>query len=327
MNNSSKIQDQSLLGPTIQRCPHDRENPYAQISRALIRDKSLSLKARGLLVLFLSYPQDWIVSIAYFIKEQELGRDSTYSIIEELEKAGYIVKEKYKEKNLNRTRYYVSEEPRFKKIPIISKEIFSATDFQGPENKEPIPCAASIYTKNVYTNIKENIKRKDATPSASLNNFSSEKCKKKFEPEDLEMAKYLSEKVKAYNNKELFNLPKWATDFNLIRRLHGYTQENMKKVIDIAHEHDMWRTVILSPKKLRQHFTAIMALVPKKKDRIKENKNLAEKECHKNNNLEATENYLTVRNWSGQSTAPVLPYQDEEFEDKLRKFTEKYKKP
>lgn len=313
MNNSSKESSEEEIWGSL----------YYPIPAEIFSFPDLSDKAKLLYGLLHGYCREngkcW-PSDQHLAKKLNIATKTVQAPLMELEKLGLISREMVPTENPFIRRRIIEIHRNVKlslRIPEIGES--GILEIGEPES----PKSGNRYNKDIYINKRD----KDATPPASLNDFSSDKCKKKFEPEDLEMAKYLSEKVKAHNNKELFNLPKWATDFNVMRRLHGYTQENMKKVIDIAHEHDMWRTVILSPKKLRQHFTAIMALVPKKKDRIKENKNLAEKECHKNNNLEATENYLTVRNWSGQSTAPVLPYQDEEFEDKLRKFTERYKKP
>src|SRR5947209_14298432 len=39
---------------TIERCPHDGENPFAQISRDLIRNKTISLECRMLIIYLLS---------------------------------------------------------------------------------------------------------------------------------------------------------------------------------------------------------------------------------------------------------------------------------
>lgn len=119
---------------SIHRCPHDRENPYAQISRALIRDKSISFECRAFIIYCLSYDAKWEISIPYFMKEQEICKDRMYRILNEALSAGYIKREVSLEKGLKRFKYYVSEYPKFKEfLPYPENE---DTDPPDPENQD-----------------------------------------------------------------------------------------------------------------------------------------------------------------------------------------------
>jgi hypothetical protein len=112
---------------TIERCPHDKENPYAIISRDLIRDKNISPECRWLLIYLLSNDGKWVVKTKQLRNHLEgfMGRDKILSVIKEAIDAGYMKRDLFKINNLNRSRYYVSETPKFKKC------------FRRPENQDP----------------------------------------------------------------------------------------------------------------------------------------------------------------------------------------------
>lgn len=72
----------------------EKTRNYTVMSNHHLRDKSLSLKAKGLLSLMLSLPEDWDYTtrgLAYICKD---GVDSICATVRELEGAGYIVRER-----------------------------------------------------------------------------------------------------------------------------------------------------------------------------------------------------------------------------------------
>lgn len=103
---------------SIERCPHDRENPYAQINRDLIRDESISPACRWMIIYLLSNKDGWKISVKQIWEHTKshhgYGRESIYKLIKEACKAGYMNKVSRKEGNLKRYKYYLSEFPKFK---------------------------------------------------------------------------------------------------------------------------------------------------------------------------------------------------------------------
>lgn len=88
-------QDQNIVNKisvTIQRGKHDKENPYAQINRAMLRDKSISPKSKGLLCFFLSFRNDYIFYVRKIAEDNGIGKDQVYSILKELLAQGYAYK-------------------------------------------------------------------------------------------------------------------------------------------------------------------------------------------------------------------------------------------
>ncbi len=68
----------------------EKTRDYTVMSNHHLRNKELSLKAKGLLSLMLSLPEDWdytIKGLAYICKD---GVDSICTTVKELERAGYI---------------------------------------------------------------------------------------------------------------------------------------------------------------------------------------------------------------------------------------------
>lgn len=71
------------------RIQHNRN--YTVISNDCIRDSRLSFKARGLLVLLLSYPDGWKVNTEHLSTQSEKdGKSAVSSALKELEEIGYL---------------------------------------------------------------------------------------------------------------------------------------------------------------------------------------------------------------------------------------------
>lgn len=86
---------------------------YTVMSNYHLRDKNLSLKAKGLLSLILSLPEDWNYTtrgLAAICKE---GVDSIGAALRELESAGYLTRHRLRDRSgrISDTEYVVYESP------------------------------------------------------------------------------------------------------------------------------------------------------------------------------------------------------------------------
>mgnify|MGYP002510186583 FL=1 len=79
-----------------------------------LRNTELSLKAKGLLSLMLSLPEDWDYTTKGLAKICKDGIDSICSTINELEQAGYIIRERIRNEKgqLTTIEYSILEEPQ-----------------------------------------------------------------------------------------------------------------------------------------------------------------------------------------------------------------------
>jgi hypothetical protein len=67
---------------------------YTVLSNHHFKEKRMSLKAKGLLSLMLSLPDDWNYSISGLVTLSKDGKDSVMSALSELEKFGYLARVK-----------------------------------------------------------------------------------------------------------------------------------------------------------------------------------------------------------------------------------------
>lgn len=72
----------------------EKTRNYTVMSNHHLRDKSLSLKGKGLLSLMLSLPEDWDYTTKGLARICKDGVDSICATVRELEGAGYIVRER-----------------------------------------------------------------------------------------------------------------------------------------------------------------------------------------------------------------------------------------
>lgn len=63
---------------------------FTVMSNYHFKEKKMSLKAKGLLSLMLSLPDDWNYSISGLVTLSKDGKDSVMSALAELEKFGYL---------------------------------------------------------------------------------------------------------------------------------------------------------------------------------------------------------------------------------------------
>lgn len=104
----------------------DPAKGFTVMSNYHLRDKDLSLKARGLLSFMLSLPPDWDYSIKGLMSFcHKDGRDAIMSALQELEKVGYLKRERVRRPNgtFATTYYTVSAYPMFQEGEIAQVKI------------------------------------------------------------------------------------------------------------------------------------------------------------------------------------------------------------
>ena len=87
---------------------------YTVMSNHHLRNKALSLKAKGLLSLMLSLPEDWDYTTRGLASICKEGVDSVCATVRELEAAGYIIRRRIRDKNgqMRGMEYTVFEQPQ-----------------------------------------------------------------------------------------------------------------------------------------------------------------------------------------------------------------------
>ena len=92
----------------------EKTRNYTVMSNQHLRDKRLSLKAKGLLSLMLSLPEDWDYTTKGLARICKDGVDSICTTVRELEGTGYIVRkrERRADGTLGSIEYTILEQSR-----------------------------------------------------------------------------------------------------------------------------------------------------------------------------------------------------------------------
>lgn len=147
----------------------ERTRDYTVMSNCHLKDTSLSLKAKGLLSMMLSLPNEWNYNtrgLAAICKE---GVDAIGSAIRELEGRGYIVRRQLRgtDGRITDTEYTIYEQPQQPDPPAPELPDAPGPDMPHPENPYvagpdmvgPHPEMAAELNINTSSKKKENTKR------------------------------------------------------------------------------------------------------------------------------------------------------------------------
>ena len=113
---------------------------YTVMSNHHLRDKSMSLKAKGLLSQILSLPEEWdytLQGLAYINREQI---DAIRQAVHELERAGYIVRTRERDNRgrLRGAEYTIYEEPQLASdLPTLEKPLLENPMLENPTLDNP----------------------------------------------------------------------------------------------------------------------------------------------------------------------------------------------
>ena len=90
---------------------------YSIISNEILKRKDLSLKAKGLMSLILSFPDSWDLNINGLVAIVKESKNTIYTILKELNKKGYVDRERITDKSGKVVKWemLVYEKPHTKK--------------------------------------------------------------------------------------------------------------------------------------------------------------------------------------------------------------------
>ena len=233
---------------------------YTVMSNTHLRDKNLSLKAKGLLSVMLSLPDNWNYSIAGLVAICKENETAIKSALNELKENGYLIVNKLKTSKATKGKigyeYLIFETPDKEEQEKLMKQSqegdFQGVGFLGVEIQE-VENQGQLNTNKYITNKlnKENKDKKDkediGLSSDSLPSSSNQKIK---EPTQEEMdnqvekaigkihpctkyliSKGLIEKDDAYipNYNYIFYEALEQYDFELVRDVNNYVVSKMLK--------------------------------------------------------------------------------------------------
>ena len=111
---------------------------FTVMSNFHFKEKKMSLKAKGLLSLMLSLPDTWNYSVSGLVTLSKDGKDSVMSALAELEKFGYLTRERVvnSKGQFAGVEYNIYEEPQ-KTIPFAAKQNEDCPTTALPTEEKP----------------------------------------------------------------------------------------------------------------------------------------------------------------------------------------------
>ena len=145
----------------------ERTRDYTVMSNHHLRNANLSLKAKGLLSMMLSLPEDWNYTTRGLAKICKEGVDAIGAALRELEAAGYIVRHKLRDSQgrISDTEYVIYEQPQ-PKNPDTPQPDMASPDTENPYLDKPDtekPAELNIEKSNTQKSITQRA-RTDSIP-------------------------------------------------------------------------------------------------------------------------------------------------------------------
>ena len=117
----------------------EKNKGYTVMSNHHLRNKELSLKAKGLLSQMLSLPEDWDYTLAGLSLINREKIDAIREAVRELENAGYIQRSRERDEKgrLRGTTYVIYEQPPKLDLPILEKPTLDNPTLEKPMLEKP----------------------------------------------------------------------------------------------------------------------------------------------------------------------------------------------
>ena len=149
----------------------ERNKGYTVMSNHHLRNKELSLKAKGLLSQMLSLPEDWDYTLAGLSHINREKIDAIREAIKELERAGYIVRSRERDEKgrLRGADYVIFEQPQTE--PILDLPTLENPTLEKPTLENPTQLNKDIQKTDLSKKEKRNtdLSNTDSIPILSPN--------------------------------------------------------------------------------------------------------------------------------------------------------------
>ena len=152
----------------------ERNSGYTVMSNHHLRNKELTLKAKGLLSQMLSLPEDWDYTLAGLSHINRESIDAIRTAVWELEKAGYILRRQGRDEKGKMTaiEYTIYEQPQpVLENPIPGKPMLENPTTDNPTSENPTQLNKDIQKTDLPKKEKSNtdLSSTDSIPIHSLN--------------------------------------------------------------------------------------------------------------------------------------------------------------
>ena len=221
----------------------ERNTGYTVMSNHHLRNKELSLKAKGLLSQMLSLPEDWDYTLAglSYINREKI--DAIREAVRELERAGYIQRSRERDEKgrLRGTDYIIYEQPPNFDLPTLENPTLENPTQEKPTLENPMQLNKDIQKTDLPKKEKSNtdLSSTHSIPIHSLNPLPYGEDEAAQPPE-----RKGTERNDAYRVYE--EIIKDNIEYNILLQDMKFDHDRLNEIVDIILE-----TVCTSRKKIR----------------------------------------------------------------------------
>ena len=209
----------------------ERTKNYTVMSNYHLRSKTLSLKAKGLLSMMLSLPEDWNYTTRGLAKICKEGVDAIGGALRELEAAGYIVRHQLRDRQgrISDTEYVIYEQPQ-PKAPDTSQPDTGAPDTASPDTENPY-LADPDTEKPAELNIEKSKTQKQTTDVPSIHSIPFREKTAARPPERKGREAMSAEEMQSYRELILENI-----EYDHLCREFSTYREDLDEIVELMVE-------------------------------------------------------------------------------------------
>ena len=224
----------------------ERNAGYTVMSNHHLRNKNLTLKAKGLLSQMLSLPEDWDFTLAglSYINREKI--DAIREAIRELEKAGYIVRSRERDEKgrLRGADYVIYEQPQqpTSDLPTLENPTLDKPTLEKPTLENPTQINKDILNTNLPKKDKSitDLSNTDSIPILSQESFP-------FGEDAAEPTERKGKEAATESAVEIYReIIKDNIDYDILLHDNKYDKDRIDEILDLILE-----TVCTARKTLR----------------------------------------------------------------------------
>ena len=206
----------------------ERTRDYTVMSNHHLRNANLSLKAKGLLSMMLSLPEDWNYTTRGLAKICKEGVDAIGAALRELEGAGYIVRHQRRDKSgrITDTEYVIYEQPQ----PDMSQPDTASPDTENPDMVKPDMVKPDT-EKPAELNIEKSNTEKSITYGSSTDSIPFRETAAAGPPERKGRDAMSLAEIESYRELILENI-----EYDCIKQQYGTYRDDLDEIVELMVE-------------------------------------------------------------------------------------------
>ena len=204
----------------------ERTRDYTVMSNHHLRNHELSLKAKGLLSMMLSLPDDWNYTTRGLAKICKEGVDAIGGALRELERAGYIVRHQMRDRQgrISDTEYVIYEQPQ-PKNPDTPQPDTASPDTENPDMEKPDT------EKPAELNIEKSNTQKSITHGSSTDSIPFREKTADKPPERKGRDAMSVTEIESYRELILENI-----EYDYLKQRAGFYQDELDEIVELMVE-------------------------------------------------------------------------------------------